>query len=218
MVGSVFGGQQGGQFEVAQVVQAEHAGSHPGDAAQLAWAGNAEAVDAVGQRKALAQAAAEPAIVGVTVENVNSNWAAVFVNLHSVDDGPATGQQLVVVGVDAVNVDGLQGEVEWVVGLLAAHDLHQELAIAGQASHQGFAQVAQGLAAIERGGLPPAFVCGLNGCVGQAVGLAGCIGHAHLQPDAAGADDVGLHHADELGCVVVVADQVAATGAEFVEV
>ena len=210
VVGAVLCRQQGRQFEVGQVMQAEHAGRHPGVAAHLVGALAFEDVQQLGHGHAHALAAGVHAVVRVGGKQVQGDRAAVGVELnahhHAVAIRAVGG---VVVGVYAVDVDELQGDAVGVAGVSTAHDAQHKLAIAGQAADHGFAHVAQRLPAGDVANAAPVGPGGFNGGIGQAVGLAGGVFDAGLQPDAAGADDVVLAHADKLGGIVVVFGQVA---------
>ena len=198
-------------------MQAQHARRHPGDAAQLLGPLHLETVDHLVHRQPHALAVAVDAVVGVSRENVQRHRTAVGVHLHAHDHG-VVAVPAVVGGVDAVHVDQLQGVAEAVACLRPAHAPHQELAVTRQPAHQGFAQVAQRLPARHIALAGPLAPCLLDGRIGQAVGLARPILHAHLQADAARADHVVLDHRAELARVVVVVDQLARAVAQAVQV
>jgi hypothetical protein len=94
----------------------------------------------------------------------------------------------------------------------------QKFAVRRHAAHQAGAHVAEVLLAGHVAHGLPFFPRGFDGGVGQAVGFAGGVFHAHLQAHTGGADDVVLAHAAELAGVVVVVDQVAPTAAQAVQV
>ena len=219
VIGAIFCGQQRRQLEVGQVVQAEHAGGHPGVAAHLVGALAFKHVQQLGAGHAHALAAGVHAVVRVGGKQVQRHRAAVGIELdthhHAVAVGALGG---VVVGVDAVHINQLQGDAVGVAGVGTADDAQHKFTIAGQAADQGFAQVAQRLPAGDVADAAPVGPGGLYCRIGQAVGFAGGVFHAGLQPDAAGADDVVFAHADKLGGVIVVFGQVAATGAQPGEV
>ena len=217
VVRAVLGRQQRRQLEVAQVVQAQHARRHPGDAAQLLGPLHLEAVDHLVHRQAHALAVAVDAVVGVGRENVHRHRAAVGIHLHA-HDHRVGAVPAVVGGVDAVHVDQLQRVAKAVSRLRPAHAPDQKLAVARQAAHQRLAQVAQRLPARHVALARPLAPGLLDGRIGQAVGLARPVLHAHLQADAARADHVVLDHRAELARVVIVVDQLARAVAQSVQI
>ena len=216
-IGPFAGGQQGAAVEFAQVVHAEHAGVHPRDAAHLLGRlGHVDVHDFTGGNAGCAAgggvcAVFEPVGLG----------ALVGVYLHAHDDGvAAAGGGLVALGVDAGHVQQLQCKALGIASGTATHDAGQGLSVAGHGDHHHPAGVGKAHAAGDFGTATagPAEVGSLDGCIGQAVRLAGGVLHAGLEREAGGAHYVAGHHAQELARVVIVFAQVAGAGAEGVEV
>nr|WP_167394945.1 hypothetical protein [Variovorax boronicumulans] len=192
------------------MVQAQHTGRHPWDAANLLGTLDLETMNQVFARQANTLPRGARPVVRMRFEDVNCHHPAIRIDLHTHDDGIARRVLYAVVRrVDAIHIDELQREVEFVARIGAAHHAHQKLAVARKSADQRFAHVAQGLTTGNVAHRLPTKKGGLNRVIRQLVRRARCALDAGLHDKAGRPHHVGFDHAAKLARIVVVVAEVA---------
>ncbi|MNV44053.1 hypothetical protein D3C71_1357970 [compost metagenome] len=153
------------------------------------------------------------------LEDVDRDGAPIRIDFHTHDDGvPRRMLDTVERRIDPIHIDELQCEVEFVARIGAAHQPHQKLPVARQATDQRFAHVAQRLPAGDIAHRLPAHERRFDGIVRELVGLAWCVLGARLHDEPRRAYHVRFDHSAELARVVVVVAQLAPSRTKAVEV